>query len=374
MEAQETVLRMGPALDDLAEVMSGPGPYLTIYLTTDGTVDNAAYRSEQRWKVLRRTLAEEGAPESSLALVDPLAEDAHHEGQTLAVVATSDELVLVEHLGEALDQDRGCWARLPDVVPLIRWRQSQPPYVLALADRGGADLVAERPGAPNLEMTEGDGHTLRKVNAGGWSQRRYQERAENDWADTATDVASQVARLADAVDARIIVLGGDIRATRLIQDELPVPIAGRVHLIEQGRAADGSDDERETEIRRLIATAVAEDTRAVVESFKQERGQHDRAVEGAAATVDALNRAAVDVLLVHDERDRTAMVGRSPVPIGLDRASAAIAGDDHVEQANLVDALVRAAIGTGASVRVVPGAGPVAEGIGAVLRWSDSAA
>src|SRR3546814_18177187 len=102
--------------------------------------------------------------------------------------------------------------------------------------------------------------------------------------------------------------------------DLPAELASRVHVIDQGRAADGSGHARDEEIRRLVATAVAEDTVAVLERFKEEIGQQDLAVGGMAPTIDALNQAAVAVLLVHDDvDDQTAWAGPEPVPLGLQR-------------------------------------------------------
>jgi hypothetical protein len=147
-------------------------------------------------------------------------------------------------------------------------------------------------------------------------------------------------------------------------------VADSTRVIEHGRANDGSEEERREEIHRLVATAVAEDSVAVLEKYKEERGQHDRAAEGAAATVDALNRAAVDLLLVSDVPDRTAWVTDQPVPIGLDRGVAELGTDQPPSEVPLVDALVRGAWATGAKVRIVPKAGPVKDGIGALLRWS----
>src|SRR3546814_2253910 len=95
--------------------------------------------------------------------------------------------------------------------------------------------------------------------------------------------------------------------------------------------------------------------------FKEEIGQQDLAVGGMAPTIDALNQAAVAVLLVHDDvDDQTAWAGPEPVPLGLQRDADAIAGHD-IHEVRLADAIVRAALATGASVRVIPAAGPVAE-------------
>jgi hypothetical protein len=42
---------------------------------------------------------------------------------------------------------------------------------------------------------------------------------------------------------------------------------------------------------------------------------------------------------------------------------------DEPHDGRLVDVAIRAALGTGAGVRVIPKHGPVNEGIGGLLRW-----
>ena len=98
---------------DLAEVLVGPGPFLTVYLTTEASVDNAAQRSELRWKTLRTGLAHDGVPEEALAAVDPLVLDAHLRGECLAVVATPAGPRHVAHEPDPPVRDLGRWAPLP---------------------------------------------------------------------------------------------------------------------------------------------------------------------------------------------------------------------------------------------------------------------
>ena len=61
----------------------------------------------------------------------------------------------------------------------------------------------------------------------------------------------------------------------------------------------------------------------------------------------------------------------APLPIGLDRETAQVGTDGAPTQVPLADALIRGAWATGAAVRVVPHAGPVTDGVGAILRWAD---
>ena len=371
MQAAGTIPRGGLSLDDLGGVFERPGPFATVYLGTDPHIDNAEQRSMQRWRALRDELAQAGAPDACLEAIEELVGAAHLAGEAMAVVADESGVLAVHHLDQPLDQDRCRWRRLPDLVPLLKWRQDQVPFVLVLADRGGADLVATRPGGRTIERSAGDDEPERKVKPGGWSQKRFQQRAEEDWAATAKEVAAEAERLAGATDAQVVILGGDVRAVQLVQDELPGALADRIRTIEHGRALDGSDEERDVEVRRIVATAVAEDSVAILEKFKEERGQHDRAADGPGATVDALNRAAVGLLLVSDANERTAWVTEEPLPVGLDAGTATVGTEGSPTEVPLVDALIRGAWATGAAVRVVPHAGPVTDGIGAVLRWSD---
>jgi len=110
----------------------------------------------------------------------------------------------------------------------------------------------------------------------------------------------------------------------------------------------------------------------VVDRFQEERGQRDRAADGPKATVEALGRAQVGTLLLYDDPsdERTAWFGPDATHIALDASTLKDLGVEP-QQARLTDVLIRAAIGTGASVRIVPDTGPGSptEGVGALLRY-----
>lgn len=360
---------------ELAELAQAEGPFLTVYLTTEAEIDNAAQRSEQRWRTLRRTLADDGVPGTVLDAVDPLVPDAHLYGQCLAMFATAGGVVHVEHHPDPPSSDVGRWAPLPRLVPMLRWRQYSPPHVAVLADRQGADLFGLRAAAANLHREAGGIGPVTKPSGGGWSQRRYQERAENAWETNAKDVATEVVRLADQVDARLVVAAGDGRALQLLKEALPEEMAGKLEVVGGGRSPDGSIDGVASRVDRLVEAAVAHDTDLVLAKFREEAGQGDRAADGPARTLEALAGAQVEVLLLHDDPDddRQGWFGPEPVQLGLTRDTVEALGVEEPRQARLVDVAVRAALGTAAGVRVIPGVteadGP-AGGLGALLRWS----
>ena len=387
MESSGTTPRGGLSaadVPDIAAVFEGSGPFVTVYLATEAAVEQAAQQNELRWKTLRRELEAAGAPSEALAAIDPLVPAAHREGRTLGVVADSRGLRLVRHEPEPPARDAGWIAPLPRIGPLLEWAQAAIPHLVVLVDRAGADIVAfsrraAAHGAGGAAVTtvgedSGSDPNLRKSNPGGWSQRRYQQRAENLWEQNAKAVADEVASLVDETGARLVVVAGDVRAVQLLREHLPAPVLDVVREIDGSRgpgAADAGLDQIADEVVKLVATVAAEDTVEFLRQFKQERGQHDLATEGIAATITALAAARVDTLLVHDDPDddRTAWFGPEPGMVAEAAATLADMGVENPQEGRLVDVVIRAAFATGAAVRVIPSVGSVQDGIGAILRF-----
>ncbi|HEV2895568.1 MAG TPA: hypothetical protein VG411_17600, partial [Actinomycetota bacterium] len=129
------------------------------------------------------------------------------------------------------------------------------------------------------------------------------------------------------------------------------------------------------EADKLVRATVEADNQAALDRFAAERGQADRAVEGAAATLAALALGQVGTLLLTGlflDDERTAWFGPAPTDVAADQGTLADLGVAEPVEGRLVDVAVRAALGTGADVRVLdPGdeAGP-AEGVGALLRFA----
>jgi peptide subunit release factor 1 (eRF1) len=258
-------------------------------------------------------------------------------------------------------------------LPIIEWRQQRPGRVLVLTDRRGADLYAFRFGRADIHREAGGADDpLTRSSPGGWSQRRYQQRAENTWEENAKDVAVEVENLVDAVDARLIIVAGDVRAVQLLRQALRPELGASLHEIGGGRTADGSDAEIDLEVERLVDVWAAQSTTQLIEWFEQERGQQDKAAAGAADVLAALAMSQVEVLLVaHEAADgRTAWFGRAPAQIALSRKDVEALGAQDPVEASLTDVCIRTALLTGARIAIVPAQAGVREGIGAILRWA----
>jgi Bacterial archaeo-eukaryotic release factor family 2 len=372
METSQAMPGGGVRAEDLASVVRGPGPFLTLYLETRPDIENAGPMIEQRWRTLRGELMDRGVPQEVLEHVDPVVSGAHLKGRCLAAVSTMGGLLHAEHGPEPPPQD-ATWAALPSLLPIIEWRQQRPGHVLVLTDRRGADLYAFRFGRADIHREAGGADDpLTRSGPGGWSQRRYQQRAENTWEDNAKDVAVEVERLVDAVDARLVLVAGDVRAVQLLREALRPELSASLHEIGGGRTADGSAEEIEMEVERLVDVWAGQSTTELITGFEQERGQQDKAASGAADVLAALAMSQVEILLVADgaANRRTAWFGRDPAQVALSREDVEALGARDPAEANLIDVCIRTALLTGARIGVIPAQAGVREGIGAILRWA----
>jgi Bacterial archaeo-eukaryotic release factor family 2 len=159
-------------LTDLVFLYRAATPFVTVYLDTTGTVADAPPPVRLRWKSLRRELTAAGAPEAALAAIDPLVDEADPTGDTLAVIANRDGVLLGAHLPDAPMRDLGRCSMLPAVVPLLAWKQRQFPYVVVATDRLGAELLAVVPAGPDQAIRiQGEELHITRSAPGGWSAR-----------------------------------------------------------------------------------------------------------------------------------------------------------------------------------------------------------
>jgi len=378
---QHTHERLAPSLTadsvpQVTELLNHPGPYASAYIGLEPETVDAAARSDLRWDALRTELGRAEAAPSALQPIDALVPDAHMHGRALGVIVAADGHALVHHEPSHLDRDCASYERLPMLGPLLAWYQSRVPHIVVRIDRAGADVslldpAHREPQHETIEVFDSNDPVLRRGNPGGWSQPRYQRRAINSWEASAKEVAEHVTSLARVSAPRTIVLAGDGRAAAEFRDALPDDL--RALLVDApGTRHGGNTEALEEAIDTAVATAVARDTAHVLAKFREEVGQHDLAVNGATPTLHALAAAQVDVLLVHLDPDdpRRAWFGTKPHLVGRSLDELYGMGVERPYDAPLTDVAIWAALGTGASVRIVPKADLLEEGIGALLRFT----
>ena len=361
----------------LAKLYAVDGPFVTIYLATPSDVEDAATQFDVRWKNVVRELTDGGVDAATIEALSA-ARGTHDRGSARVLVAGHGTVHLAISLPHPPAQEVIVTAALPRLVPLLDAMTLQVPHVVVLADRTGADVLAYTSGPDPVESESVTNNRFpsRKVHAGGWASLRYDHDVEETWEASARDVAALVERVARDIDARVVIASGDDRALQLLGQSLPTHLVDRfVTVGGGGRAQDGSDEVIAAEVLRVLSDTVAADTVELLEDFAEQRGRHDRACEGVTATVDALRRGQVDTLILTDTRDvgRAGFFGPDPVHLALSAHELLDLGVEQPWEAPLDEIVVRAALGTGASVRFVGGGTEQApaEGVGALLRYAD---
>jgi hypothetical protein len=265
------------------------------------------------------------------------------------------------------------------------------PHVVVLTDRQGADVLGYTEGARPAESAsvQSSRHPVHKT--GG--DLHVEFKVEENWRANAKDAAETVRSVAGDIDARLVVVGGDVHAIDLLTEHLPQPLAGRVVTIKGGRSQDGSAAHVADEVLEALARALTDQIAEALGEFAKYR---DRATEiaeshpgtdgvdyalnaadGVRDVVAALQKAQVGTLLLATDLEETNPLyfGPAPTMLATEASQLEQMGVAEPQQGSLVDVLLRAAIATDAEVLMVPAGTPDSPegGVGALLRYSDNA-
>jgi hypothetical protein len=340
-------MRSAPRFDDLRALVSAAGPFITIVIPAPSRFPDAAHRFDVEWQNARRRFSGQWADDVE-ALDEAVSALDHGEGASLVVVRARGGPTLIEFLDHPVTEAVAVEGPLPQLVTLLEARQRAVAHVVVETDRAGADLVAfDRGGMASIDQVEGDTLHIHRGHPGGWSQRRFQQRAENTWERNADDVATAVAAMAREVDAELVAVAGDVRAQTLVLESLPHDVAQTAVKIEAG-SADGIAED----VLRLVSNIVARHIRDLVDQFRSALAAGN-GTDGIDDTLAALREGRVGTLLVHDDGDDGPTTEQDEIPAG----------------ARVVDAAVALALRTDAQIVVVPRLAAMPGPIAALLRW-----
>jgi len=344
---------------DLRALLRDDGPFFTVLLPAPSHYPDAAHRLDIEWKNVRRRLADpsdrstDGVRwvDGELAVIDTLmATVPHDHGAAIAVVHAHGGGTHLEFIDEPVHGATVTEGPLPRLAPIIESRQRALPHLVVECDRTGADITAFDGG----DVIGGDtvlGETLHvhRGRPGGWSQRRFQQRAENTWEHNADDVAAAIADLAGRIDPELIAIAGDQRAASLIVGALTPPWRERVVEIGAGDP-EGVADAVVRHLSDLVATDIVRLSERLAESIAVDRG-----CTGTEATLDALAAGRVSTLYVHDDRGERDTTRR---PIAGFQAGVRVP-----------DLAIALALRSGTDVVVVPRLALLDGPLGGLLRW-----
>ncbi|MGW3045888.1 baeRF2 domain-containing protein [Kitasatospora sp. NPDC001159] len=360
----------------LGPLYARQGPYACAYVDTSRDLDDPDRAIELRRRHLEAQLAAQGADTATTgAVAQVVGTDRDLPGRHgQAIFAAHGRLALAEELPEPPPSDTARLTMVPDAMPLALQHAPDIPYVAATVHR-----VAQPPGA---RAAESEVEAI--VEAGRWptarvapEHRTRRQVPADEWRQTAVEVASRIADLADRGEAEAIVLSGDHRARNTIARELPKRLRPRL----VGIDSSGPDVEPERalleeELDYLFRGQLSARDHACVERFLARRARGSGAAEGLADTVAALRRGQAEAVLINDPFDlhQRLWVGMAPKQIGLTREELTDIGIESSWEEPADAALIRAVVGTGAELVVVPHDElPLPGALGALLRYPDAA-
>ncbi|WP_336921424.1 baeRF2 domain-containing protein [Aquipuribacter sp. SD81] len=366
----------------LNETVTTDGPVATVHVDVTRTDPQGGHTTELHWQAVRDRLGEQGAPEPVI--------DAVHERVTAATGAAGelgrhlvvdvdrpDEPLLDLLVEQRPTQDEATFGAVPSLTPLLRALDSAVPYLLVEADHSGADVtVVDFLGRTvRTDDVEGGHDVLHKVRGGAWSHRRMQQRVEDSFERNADAVVERVRRLAEAHAPDVVLLTGDPHACGLVRDALDSgPLGERLRWLRAGGRADGVDrDALEAEVAEALREVRLARMADVVARFEAARGQDRLAAAGLAGVVGAVQRAAVDTLLVDADALGEAVLATDatqPTLVGTTEQEVSDLGGEQPLTAPALDVLVRACVAQDASLELVDGVSGVLDGgVGALLRF-----
>jgi peptide subunit release factor 1 (eRF1) len=306
-----------------------------------------------RWKNARRAAEQTGWPADRLNELDAVVDGLEHDhASAFVIVQAADGAHLEETLGSEIAAASVSVDEHPRLLTILDSRQRTLPHIVVVTDRAGADIVTfEGSAATATSEVEGERLHIHRGHPGGWSQRRFQQRAENTWEVNADSVVEAVLQAADRAQPALIAVAGDVRAKTLVERGLSERTDAPVALLDSGDP-DGIADE----VIRLVDDQHARFLRRAIERLREAAGSGN--APHGESVLDALRAGRVDALLVHDVDDH-------------DQGSIDALDVGSLEQPHdrLVDRAIVEALDTAASVVVIPNVAELSDGVAATLRW-----
>lgn len=376
-------------LAHLQDLYEQPGPFVTVYLDTSGDAEDASKAIELRWRSAREQLREQSADDASVQAVEDTIRD--HEWRTgrrgQVIVATEGVIVLNDELPdpptEFSDDELAHFGPLPHLMPYLRLRGARIPHVIAIVDHVGADVTTVNAlrEAEQTSLQGGDNPLHKSHTAGEGNEQRHQNAVEEQWQRNAGQAADEITKQARRIGADTVVLAGDVQQRTLVRERLDKGLQDRVVETEASHRARGASDESlQKEVSEAVQNALDARVAETLQEFESERGAQKRAAEGWQATVAALQREQVQTLLWTESAESpegvtNLAVGPAASHVARDENELKSMGVGEIQSVPASAAVVRALAGADAELVLVDAQQiELAEGLGAVLRYSDASA
>ena len=376
--AVDTPLR--PHLEKLAAYEPQDVPVVSLYLNLapdqHGRDNYDAFVRKafaEHLKAFKETSAERASLERDMERITAyLADEVNRSANGLALFASSGagEFFEAIQLEVPIEEHWFFLGSVPHLYPLAKVIDQYPRYASVLLDTHRARIFVFGLGAVERREQVTTEKT-RRNSMGGWSQARYQRRADNIHKDHVKEVVDALDRIVQQDRIQHIIVAGDDVVVPLLRAELPKHLESKIVDVLSLERDAGEDEIIAATLEVLRHKDAETDSEHVQELIGAWQGS-GLGVVGPEATLKALQMGQVEELLITgspQELQKTKLPDDSAP--GQVRAETSAAASVDESQLKLADELVTRAQQTSARVRFIEDPELLKDfgGVGALLRF-----
>ena len=259
---------------------------------------------------------------------------------------------------------------VPHLYPLARLIDTYPCYAAVMLDTNKARIFVF--GGKEERQENIVGEKTRRTSKGGWSQARYQRRADNFHMLHVKEVVDTLDKIVrDENINHIVVAGADV-AMPILREQLPKHLADKI--VEIGAHEDGESGSFVERTMAALREKDAETDAEKVQELMDAWQSGGLGVAGPEATLSAFQLGQVDELIVTASPELLKNVQKLPddaAPGDVSADTSAPQGTADEQRLKLADELVTRAHQTSARIRFIEDENLLAGvgGVGALLRF-----
>jgi peptide subunit release factor 1 (eRF1) len=292
-------------------------------------------------------------------------------GQALAIFASSgSDLFEAIPLEAPIGEHSLFISSVPHLYPLARLIENYPRYAAVMLDTNKARIFVFGAAAERDEKIVGE--KTRRTSKGGWSQARYQRRADNFHTHHIKEVVDTLDKIVREEDIQHVVVAGADVAMPILREQLPKELADKI--VEIDPHEDGEDG---SFVARTVAALREKDAETDVEKVQELMDawrSGGLGVAGPEATLSAFQIGQVDELIITGSPETLKSVQALPddaAPGEVQVSTSNPTGSTDEARLKLSDELVTRAQQTAARIRFIEDPSLLADvgGVGALLRF-----
>ena len=366
-------------METLAALEPSPFPVISLYLSLstnqNGREDHQQFVRKvfsERAKALPDQSPERESFDKDVKRIQEyLAKKDGTTGQALAIFSSSgSDLFEAIPLDAPIAEHSLFISSVPHLYPLARLVENYPRYAAVMLDTNKARIFVF--GAAEEREEKIVGEKTRRTSKGGWSQARYQRRADNFHLHHIKEVVDTLDKIVREEEIQHVVVAGADVAMPILREQLPKELADKI--IEIGAHEDG---ESGSFVARTVAALREKDAETDVEKVQELMDAWKGGglgVAGPEATLSAFQLGQVDELIITGSPETLKSVQTLPddaAPGDVQVTTSNPGGATDEGRLKLSDELVARAQQTAARIRFIEDASLLADvgGVGALLRF-----